>query len=100
MMTYEEALTYYDKAALAGSILQRDVMDALLQEIGNPHLDLKYIHIAGTNGKGSCSGQAYAAGGEGSWKGTHGSASRSDASRAQTRGSASRASAPASREAS
>lgn len=55
MMTYEEALTYYDKAALAGSILQRDVMDALLQEIGNPHLDLKYIHIAGTNGKGSCS---------------------------------------------
>ena len=55
MMTYEEALTYYDKAALAGSILQRDVMDALLQEIGNPHLDMKYIHIAGTNGKGSCS---------------------------------------------
>lgn len=55
MMTYEEALTYYDKAALSGSILQRDVMAALLNELGNPHLGMKYVHIAGTNGKGSCS---------------------------------------------
>ena len=54
-MTYEEALLLLDRASKSGSILERDVMDALLQEIGNPHLGMKYIHIAGTNGKGSAS---------------------------------------------
>lgn len=54
-MTYEEALLYLDRASLSGSILQRDVMDALLLELGNPHHGMKYVHIAGTNGKGSCS---------------------------------------------
>ena len=28
-------------------------MRALLNALGNPHKDLKYIHVAGTNGKGS-----------------------------------------------
>lgn len=28
---------------------------ALLEALGNPHLELKSIHIAGTNGKGSVS---------------------------------------------
>ena len=27
----------------------------LSEKIGNPHKDLKFIHMAGTNGKGSCS---------------------------------------------
>ena len=44
--------------------------------------------------KGSCSGQAYAAGCEGIGKGTHSGAFRADASRVQARGLASRASAP------
>ena len=30
-------------------------MDALLHFLGNPHKDLKYVHVAGTNGKGSTS---------------------------------------------
>ena len=30
-------------------------IEALLQILGNPHKHLKLIHIAGTNGKGSCS---------------------------------------------
>ena len=30
-------------------------MKALLEELGNPHRDLKFIHIGGTNGKGSTS---------------------------------------------
>lgn len=54
-MTYEEALLILDRASKSGSILERDVMDALLKELGNPHLGMKYIHIAGTNGKGSAS---------------------------------------------
>lgn len=54
-MTYEEALLLLDRASMSGSILERDVMDALLGEIGNPQLGMKYVHIAGTNGKGSAS---------------------------------------------
>ncbi len=54
-MTYEEALLLLDRASKSGSILERDVMDALLHEIGDPHLGMQYIHIAGTNGKGSAS---------------------------------------------
>ncbi|MBC8205603.1 MAG: bifunctional folylpolyglutamate synthase/dihydrofolate synthase [Kiritimatiellales bacterium] len=30
-----------------------DVITALLEKLGNPHLGLKVIHVAGTNGKGS-----------------------------------------------
>ena len=54
-MTYEEALLLLDRASKSGSILERDVMDALLHEIGDPHLGMQYIHVAGTNGKGSAS---------------------------------------------
>ena len=32
-----------------------DAENALLEKLGNPHMDLKYIHVAGTNGKGSTS---------------------------------------------
>ncbi len=54
-MTYEEALLLLDRASMSGSILERDVMDALLGELGSPQLGMKYVHIAGTNGKGSAS---------------------------------------------
>ena len=30
-----------------------DTIRKLLELLGNPHIGLKYIHIAGTNGKGS-----------------------------------------------
>jgi len=30
-----------------------DAEQALLEKLGNPHNDLKYVHVAGTNGKGS-----------------------------------------------
>ena len=32
-----------------------DKINLLLKYLGNPHKDMKYIHIAGTNGKGSVS---------------------------------------------
>ena len=36
-----------------GSILGLERMTGLLEILGNPHEDLKVIHVAGTNGKGS-----------------------------------------------
>ena len=32
-----------------------DAENALLEKLGNPHMDLKYVHVTGTNGKGSTS---------------------------------------------
>ena len=36
-----------------GSVLSLDTIRGLLHELGDPQDDLKFIHIAGTNGKGS-----------------------------------------------
>ena len=36
-----------------GSVLGLERMNVLLEKLGNPHKDLKVIHVAGTNGKGS-----------------------------------------------
>ena len=52
-MTYEEARVYLDKVSKYGSVLGLDAIRGLLHELGNPQDDLKFIHIAGTNGKGS-----------------------------------------------
>lgn len=38
-----------------GMVLGLERMNVLLDKIGNPHSDLKVIHVAGTNGKGSVS---------------------------------------------
>lgn len=52
-MTYEEALAYIHGVSWQGTIpgLEREL--ELLGRIGNPHRALKYVHVAGTNGKGS-----------------------------------------------
>lgn len=52
-MTYKEARVYLDKVSKYGSILGLDTIRELLDELGNPQDDLQFIHIAGTNGKGS-----------------------------------------------
>ena len=60
-MTYKEVLSYlenmpvYDpKKVEEGKIVfNQDAIKALLKEIGNPQNDIKCIHVAGTNGKGS-----------------------------------------------
>lgn len=36
-----------------GSVLGLERMEEMLRRLGNPHLNLKVIHVAGTNGKGS-----------------------------------------------
>ena len=52
-MTYEEARSYLDYVNKNGIILGLGSMEHLLEELGNPQDRLKFIHIAGTNGKGS-----------------------------------------------
>ena len=36
-----------------GWVLGLERMNVLLEKLGNPHEDLKVLHVAGTNGKGS-----------------------------------------------
>lgn len=52
-MLYEEARVYLDHVSKYGSVLGLDSIRRLLDELGNPQKDLTFIHIAGTNGKGS-----------------------------------------------
>ena len=52
-MTYEEALTYIHSVNWQGSKLGLERTRELLEKLGNPEKKLKFIHIAGTNGKGS-----------------------------------------------
>ncbi len=52
-MNMDEALKYIHDVSWLGTIpgLEREL--ELLDRIGNPHRGMKYIHVAGTNGKGS-----------------------------------------------
>ena len=52
-MTYEEALTYIHSVNWQGSKLGLERTRELLEKLGNPEKKLKFVHIAGTNGKGS-----------------------------------------------
>ncbi len=52
-MTYEEARAFIDDTAKYGAVLGLETVTELLKRLGNPQDSLKYIHIAGTNGKGS-----------------------------------------------
>ena len=52
-MNYKEALSYINDKNKFGSRLGLDTIGKLLDLLGNPHLDMDYIHIGGTNGKGS-----------------------------------------------
>ncbi|MBO7158103.1 MAG: bifunctional folylpolyglutamate synthase/dihydrofolate synthase, partial [Clostridia bacterium] len=52
-MTYQEALSYIHSRprGLPKPGLER--IEELLSLMGDPHKKLKYVHVAGTNGKGS-----------------------------------------------
>ncbi len=54
-MKYEDAIAYIETCNLLGSIPGLDSIKALAEKIGNPQDDLTFIHVAGTNGKGSVS---------------------------------------------
>lgn len=52
-MTYREAIDFLYKLGLFGTRLGLENTFALARLNGNPHERLRFIHVAGTNGKGS-----------------------------------------------
>ena len=53
-MTYDEALNWINQMpSFSSERYDLEGVSKLLGKINNPHLELEYIHIAGTNGKGS-----------------------------------------------
>ena len=52
-MNYTEARVYLDEVSKYGSVLGLESMRELLRRLGDPQNELKFIHISGTNGKGS-----------------------------------------------
>ena len=52
-MNYEEAMNFIQNTNKFGSVLGLDNIKELLERLGNPQDQLKVVHIAGTNGKGS-----------------------------------------------
>ena len=52
-MTYSEAIDWLYKLRLLGSKLGLENPRQLAEHAGNPHERLRFIHVAGTNGKGS-----------------------------------------------
>ena len=52
-MRLEEALAYIHKVDWRGSVPGLSRIDELLGRLGHPERDMKYVHITGTNGKGS-----------------------------------------------
>ena len=52
-MTISEALAYIHAVDWRGSKPGLQRIDALLEELGHPERALKFIHVTGTNGKGS-----------------------------------------------
>lgn len=52
-MTYEEALTYIHSVIWRGKRLGLGRITELLRRMGDPQKNMKFVHIAGTNGKGS-----------------------------------------------
>lgn len=53
-MDYNEALEYINGVSWLGSKPGLERVTELLEKLGRPQDALKFIHIAGTNGKGSC----------------------------------------------
>lgn len=54
-MDYQQALDFIHSANRFGSKLGLANITALLDYLGNPHRRLRFVHVAGTNGKGSTS---------------------------------------------
>ena len=52
-MTVKEAIAYIESVSWKGSVPGLERPAELLRRMGSPEKELKYIHIGGTNGKGS-----------------------------------------------
>ena len=54
-MNYQQSIDYLEKKVGFASVPGLSRIQALLERMGNPQEQLRCIHIAGTNGKGSAS---------------------------------------------
>ena len=54
-MNYQEAQTYLEELQFHKIKLGLDSMRSFLARVGHPERQLRYVHVAGTNGKGSVS---------------------------------------------
>ena len=52
-MTYEEALTWLNAPKYSQTRPGLKPVTELMRRLGNPQDGMQYIHVAGTNGKGS-----------------------------------------------
>ena len=52
-MTYEEALQFISAVSWKGSVPGLSRITELMRRLGDPQNGMKFIHIVGTNGKGS-----------------------------------------------
>lgn len=52
-MDYQQSRAYIEDASKYGSVLGLNNMKAMMERLGDPQNQLKYVHVAGTNGKGS-----------------------------------------------
>ena len=53
IMSYQETMEYVDSLQVYGSVPGLTNIRNLCEKLDNPQKDLKFVHIAGTNGKGS-----------------------------------------------
>lgn len=60
-MDYQESRAYIQEVEKYGSVLGLGNMQELMKRLGNPQDSLKYVHVAGTNGKGSVIAYLYSA---------------------------------------
>ena len=54
-MIFTEAVEFIEECHSHGTRLSLDNMRKILSLLGDPHKNIKYLHVAGTNGKGSTS---------------------------------------------
>ena len=54
-MNYQETLQYIHSVCWKGSRPGLERITELCERLGNPQKSLKFVHVAGTNGKGSTS---------------------------------------------
>ena len=52
-MSIESTLEYIHSVCWKGSVLGLGRIKELMDRLGNPERELKFVHVAGTNGKGS-----------------------------------------------
>ncbi|MDC7290142.1 bifunctional folylpolyglutamate synthase/dihydrofolate synthase [Blautia schinkii] len=52
-MDYQQSREYIKDAEKYGSVLGLENMQEMMERLGNPQDDLHFVHVAGTNGKGS-----------------------------------------------